>query len=273
MKLSFLSALYCRYPLEKVFQSAAELGFDGVEVWGARPHAYAYDVDQQKAEEILKLKSEYNLEIPLYCAELLAYPYNISTTDSAERRDTIDYLKKGIDAAAAIGAPRIQMACGHAGYGTNKKDNMKNICSVISVLAEHAEKKNIDIIIEPLTVMESNTIVFLDDVLELFDRVKSPRLKSMLDTVMPMTNWETYSEYFEKLGEKLDYVHIEDSNGSDQYHQSMGTGILDFEEIARILKKYEYDGWISIELISSYIREPEMFLGKEMKSLKKIFKQ
>lgn len=271
MKFSFLSALYCRYPLEKVFESASELGFDGVEIWGARPHAYAYDMDQRKVEEILSLKEKFNIEIPLFCAELLAYPYNISSTDEKERRDTIDYLKHGIDAAAAIGAPRIQMACGHAGYGTSRKENMNNVCAVISALAEHAEKKEVDIIIEPLTVMESNTIVFLDDVLELFDRVGSPRVKSMLDTVMPMTNWETYSEYFEKLGDKLDYVHLEDSNGSNQYHQPMGTGILDFEEIARILKKYKYDGWISLELISSYIREPEMFLGKEIRSLKKYF--
>lgn len=271
MKLSFLSALYCRYPLERAFRVASEQGYDGVEIWGARPHAYAYDMDKAKIEEILGLKEKYKLEVPLYCAELLSYPYNISTTDVKEREETIDYLKKGIDTAAQIGAPKIQMACGHAGYGTSRKENFKNVSYVMSVLAEHAEKRDIDIIVEPLTVMESNTIVFLDDVLELFEAVGSERLKSMLDTVMPMTNWETYADYFEKLGNKLAYIHLEDSNGVNQYHQPIGTGMLDFDEIFKIIKRYNYDGWISLELISSYIREPEMFSGREINRLRKYF--
>lgn len=272
MKISFLSALYCRYPLEKVFRDAAHYGYDGVEVWGARPHAYAYDVDQEKAEEILALKEKYQLEIPLYCLELLAYPYNISTTDLKERLDTIAYLKAGIDAAAAIGAPKMQLACGHAGYGTNKKQNMDNVVAVLKEAAEQAEKKEIDIIVEPLTVQESNTVVFLDDVLEVMDRVGSPRIKSMLDTVMPMTNWETYEDYFEKLGDKLAYVHVGDSSGVDQYHKQFGTGILDWPMIADILKRYHYDGWVSLELISSFVREPEMFAAREVRELKKYFK-
>lgn len=165
------------------------------------------------------------------------------------------------------------MACGHAGYGTGRKENFQNVAGVMSELAEHAEKRDIDIIVEALTVQESNTIVFLDDLLELFEAVGSPRVKSMLDTVMPMTNWETYTDYFEKLGvgNKLDYIHLEDSNGINQYHQPVGTGILDFDELFAIFQKYGYDGWISLELISSYIREPEMASGREIRMLKKYF--
>lgn len=273
MKLSFLSMLYMRWPLEKAFEAAARQGYDGVEVWGGRPHAYGPDVDEKRAEEIRGYAKKYGLEIPLFCAELLSYPYNIATADKKERKDTIDYLKKSIDAAARIGAPRIQMACGHAGYGTGRKENFQNVAGVMSELAEHAEKRDIDIIVEALTVQESNTIVFLDDLLELFEAVGSPRVKSMLDTVMPMTNWETYTDYFEKLGvgNKLDYIHLEDSNGINQYHQPVGTGILDFDELFAIFQKYGYDGWISLELISSYIREPEMASGREIRMLKKYF--
>lgn len=271
MKLSFLSTLYQRYSLEKAFEAAARQGYDGVEVWGGRPHAYGPDVDEKKAEEIRALAEKYHLEIPLFCAELLSYPYNIAATDEKERKDTIDYLKASLDAAARIGAPKMQVACGHAGYGTSRKDNFRNIVGVMKELAEYAEKVSVDIIVEPLTVQESNTIVFLDDVLELMEAVGSTRVKSMLDTVMPMTNWETYSDYFEKLGDRLAYIHMEDSNGNNQYHQPVGTGILDFDGIFSIIKKYHYDGWVSLELISSYIREPEMASGREIRLLKKYF--
>lgn len=268
MKISFLSGLYCRYPLETAFKIASIQGYDGIEIWGARPHAYAYDMNEARIEQILQLKEKYKLEIPMFCPEILSYPYNISTTDPKERKDTIDYLKRSIEVAKGIGAPRIQMIGGHAGYGTDRKLNFENITNVMRILAEHAEKFEVDIVFELLTIMESNTIVLLDDFIELTNRIGSPRLKSMLDTVMPITNWETYSEYFEKLGDKLVYIHFEDANGVNQYHQIMGNGILDMPEIIAMFRRYGYDGWLSLELFSDYIREPEMYSGREIQKLR-----
>jgi protein FrlC len=270
MKIAFLSALYCRYPLERAFEIASMQGYDGVEVWGARPHAYAFDMNEARVEHVLQLKERYNLEIPMYCPEILMYPYNIPTTDPKERRDTIQYLKRSIEVAKAIGAPRVQMTSGHAGFGTDRKTNFENITSVLQILVEHAEKVGVDIIFEALTIMESNTIFLLDDLVELMNRIGSPRLKSMLDTVMPMTNWETYSEYFEKLGDKLAYIHFEDTTGVSQYHQPIGKGILDIPALLSIFRRYGYDGWLSLELFSSYIREPEMYSGQEIRKLRSL---
>jgi fructoselysine 3-epimerase len=270
MKISFLSGLYCRYPLEKAFEIASMQGYDGVEVWGARPHAYAYDMNGARIEHVVQLKEKYKLETPMYCPEILMYPYNIPTTDPKERKDTIDYLKRSIEVAKAIGAPRIQMTSGHAGCGTDRKTNFENITNVMRILVEHAEKIGIDIVFEVLTIMESNTIFLLDDFIEMMNNIGSHRLKGMLDTVMPMTNWETYSEYFEKLGDKLAYIHFEDTNGINQFHQPIGNGILDIPELIAIFRRYGYDGWLSLELFSSFIREPEMYSGQEIRKLRSL---
>jgi fructoselysine 3-epimerase len=270
MKISILSSLFWRYPLEKVFEIASLQGYDGVEVWGARPHAYAYDMNEARIDRLLKLKEQYRLDIPMYCPEILMYPYNIPTLDPKERRDTIDYLKRSIEVAKAIGSPRIQMTSGHAGYGTDRKINLENITSVMRILVDCAEKIGVDIIFEILTIMESNTIFLLDDLLDVMNRIGSPRLKGMIDTVMPMTNWETFSEYFEKLGDKMAYIHFEDTNGVNQFHQPIGKGILDMPELIAMFRRYGYDGWLSFELFSSYIREPEMYSGQEIRKLRSI---
>jgi protein FrlC len=270
MKISFLSGLYCRYPLERAFQIASLQGYDGIEVWGARPHAYAYDMNEARVAQILQWKEKYKLETPMYCPEILMYPYNIPTLDPKERKDTIDYLKRSIEVAKDIGAPRIQMTSGHAGYGTDRKTNFENITNVMRILVEHAEKCEVDIVFEVLTIMESNTIFLLDDFIDLMSRIGSPRLKGMLDTVMPMTNWETYSEYFEKLGDKMAYIHFEDTTGVNQYHQAIGKGILDIPELIAMFKRYGYDGWLSLELFSDYIREPEMYSGQEIRKLRRM---
>ena len=57
MKFAFLSYQFSRYPLEYCFQMAKEYGFQGVEVWGARPHAYAYDMDRESGKFLIGKKN------------------------------------------------------------------------------------------------------------------------------------------------------------------------------------------------------------------------
>lgn len=270
MKIATLTVLFCRHPLEKVFQIASAQGYDGIELWGARPHAYPYDMDHERIADVLRMKKQYKLEIPMYTPELLAYPYNIASQDPVERKDTIDYLKRAIEVAKGIEAPRMQVTCGHAGYGTERRKNLENVRKVLREIVDHAEKIGIDIIIEPLTIMETNTIYLLDDVVELIEYLNSKRVKTMMDTVTPLVHWEPYSDHFERLGKKLDYVHFVDSNGNNQSHMALGTGIIDLPGLIKIMRRYGYDGWLCIELISSFIREPEMFAGREIRVLKQM---
>ena len=64
MKLSFLTLQFKHYPLETSFLMARRYGFDGIELWGARPHAYPYDGDDALVRDILRWKREYGVEIP-----------------------------------------------------------------------------------------------------------------------------------------------------------------------------------------------------------------
>ena len=53
MKFSFLTYQFCRFGLEHSFKMAQEYGFEGVEVWGGRPHAYAHDIGREEIQTIL----------------------------------------------------------------------------------------------------------------------------------------------------------------------------------------------------------------------------
>lgn len=270
MKIALLSLLFRRYHLEKVFEVASEQGYDGVEIWGGRPQAYPYDMDEARCEDVLRMKEKYRLEVPMYTPEVLGYPFNIATIDAKERSETIDYLSKALDVTKAIGAPRIQLATGHAGHGTNRRQNKRNVMYVLSKLAEHAEKLDVDIILEAVTLMESNVIIFLDDLVELIEDIGSPRIKGMLDTVTPTVHHETFADYFEKLGDKMDYIHFIDSDGRDQHHFPVGEGNIPMDALISIIRKYGYDGWLSSELVSPYARDPELFAAHEIRSIRRV---
>lgn len=268
MKLSVLSNLFYRFSVEKTFRMAAENGFDGIELCGLRPHAYAWDMDENHCAHIRALAQQYGLEISMYTPELLMYPYNVSSAYRTEREQTAAYLKKSVDVAAALGTPRVQLTCGHPGYFTDRKVNMQNTVETLLPVCEEAERMGIDLIVECLTIMESSTVVMLDSFCELLEKIDSPRLCSMLDSAMVMTNWEPLDSYFEKLGDRLQYVHWGDSHGENERHLEIGMGRIDPESFFDIVHRHGYDGWVSLELFGEYIREPEMHSLHEAKQLK-----
>ena len=103
MKFSFLTYQFCRFGLEHSFKMAQEYGFEGVEVWGGRPHAYAHDMGREEIQAILGWKKQYGVEISMFTPEILAYPYSLTSSMEKERRETIEYLLKSVETAARLG--------------------------------------------------------------------------------------------------------------------------------------------------------------------------
>lgn len=268
MKFSVLSGLFSRFSLEKTFKLISDIGYDGIELHGMRPHAYPYDMDDKRCEEVLALKDRYNLEISMYTPELLVYPYNLSSLDKKERDESVAYVKQSIEVAKKIETKRVQVTCGHVGYFSDHKTSLATVTDSLMRIVEQLEKHNIDLIVELLTIMESNTVVMLDDLLEIMDKLGSKHIKSMVDSVMVMTNWEPLDDYFEKLGDKLDYLHWGDSLGTAENHMIIGTGIIDTQSFFEIVCRHGYDGWVSQELFGKYIREPELHAARELRLLK-----
>ena len=54
--MGYLRADNQRFDIEKAFQDAQRFGYDYVELWGARPHAYPYDLEicANRINELIK---------------------------------------------------------------------------------------------------------------------------------------------------------------------------------------------------------------------------
>ena len=275
MKFSFLSYQFSRYPLEYCFKMAREYGFHGVEVWGARPHAYAWDMDEEKIKKVLDWKKQYGVEISMFTPEILAYPYNLVSEDKKERDETVEYLTKSIETAAAIGTDKMQVTIKHPGYGRARKEIWDVMADGLGRLCAKAEKEGIDIILESLSPSEGNVITCADDIVQVQESVRSGALNAMIDVVPPLIANEPYSEYFDKLGNALKYIHISNSDGKTEFHMQLNDpkGELPLADFFKILKRYRYDGWCSTELLAPYFRDPELYLSESMRAIRNICKE
>ena len=269
MKFSFLSYQFCRFPLETCFAQAARYGFDGVEVWGARPHAYAYDMDDHALAELRGWKQKYGVEVSMFTPEILAYPYSLVSRSEKERKETVAYLIQSAEVAAAIGTDKMQITAPHPGYGIDKALVWRQLVEGVGTLCQTAQRLGVRVLMESLSPSEGNLITTAADLQALIDQVGSPALGGMLDLVPPVVANEPFSEYFSVLGERMEYVHLCNSDGATELHTSLDdpNGVISMPALFAVLKACGYDGWCSVELLAPYFKDPELYLVQSARVL------
>ena len=47
MRFSQSSFVYLNYPLKQAIRRLRQFGYQGIEVWGGRPHLYRHDLDAE----------------------------------------------------------------------------------------------------------------------------------------------------------------------------------------------------------------------------------
>ena len=147
MKFSFLTYQFCRFGLEHSFKMAQEYGFEGVEVWGGRPHAYAHDMGREEIQAILGWKKQYGVEISMFTPEILAYPYSLTSSMEKERRETIEYLLKSVETAARLGTDKMQITAKHPGYGVKRETVWGYLEEGTSILCRRAGELGVEMLV------------------------------------------------------------------------------------------------------------------------------
>lgn len=270
MNLAFLSLQFCRYPLERCFEMAAHYGYQGVELWGARPHAYPGDMDAAAVRQINQLKKKYGVEVPMYTPELLAYPYNLVSPNERERDETVAYLKEAVRVCAAMECPGMLLTAGHPGYGRSADEVWRDLIFGLREVAGTAKTAGIQLCMESLGPDTSPVISRSDDLLRLIQDVDMPCFGAMLDMAIPPLVGEPFSEYFEKLRGHTKYVHLCGCDGVYETHLQPTDGTIPFEDFFAILDRCGYAGWCSVEVLEPYYRDPELYLAQSRRFLRQV---
>ena len=118
MKTGMFTCGHQRLPIEHAFRDASELGYDGIEIWGGRPHAFAPDLKAGGIKQIKALAQTYQMPIIGYTPETNGYPYNMMLGDEHMRRESLDMIKLAMDMAKEMNAGYTLISAAHAGYLT-----------------------------------------------------------------------------------------------------------------------------------------------------------
>lgn len=270
LKVGMFTSGYQRNPLEHCFMDAKEYGYDYIELWGGRPHAYAPDLKAGDINEVRRLIEKYEMPVLGYTPEHNAYPYNYMIGSEAQRRDAVDYLKLSLEMAKVMGAEFVLTSPANGGYLATYDQLWGRLEKNIQELGDYAAKLEIKLVVEALTPYESNFFTRANDLVELFRRVDNPYVVGMCDIVPPFVQHESIMAYFDKLGNKMDHMHIIDGENGSDTHMIPGEGNIPIKEMLYEMKRIGYDKTATLELVTNYINEPRFYAKRAIDNMREL---
>lgn len=235
-----------KYPIEKVIDHAAQLGFDGVELLHRQ-------FENESTAYLNKLKRQafaHGLDLVM-----LSIHQDFVSPDAAERKKNIDHTKHCIDLATQLGIPAIRLNSGRwktiplfdelmkvkgdepALPGYTNEDAIKWCVDSIRECLPSAEKAGVVLALENHWGLTTS----VDTLLRIAKTVDSPWLGINLDT----GNFpgDPYAG-LEKVAPHATIVQAKTYYGGGEWY----TLDLDYKRIAGILRKAGFHGYISLEM-------------------------
>ena len=78
-----------------------------------------------------------------------------------------------------------------------------------------------------------------EHIARVLDGVGSPRLKACLDTGHHLLfSRESLERWFEVLGDRIAYLHLTDNLGDEDSELALGTGLVDWAEVTKLVARY-----------------------------------
>jgi len=227
--------------LESVFASAAEIGFDSVELHARNPESL--DVDCLRS-----LCTEYDLRIAALGTglEYSLNGNNLTSPDEKIRRKMSERLKCYIDLAGSLTAVVFLGLCRGRSPSFNGIPAHLEILAVELVeLAAYARARGVVLTLEPIVFYLTNLLTTTSECVEFV--TSRPGLKTiglLLDTHHMYIEDGDLPSAFRMAADKIAHIHISDSN-----RRYPGGGHIDYEVVARTLKEIGYAHAVSLEIV------------------------
>jgi sugar phosphate isomerase/epimerase len=234
------SALAFKENFEKSIRKVANFGFNGVEL-AVRDPKYL------EVEKIINLLKECKLEVPAigtgqaYGEEGLSF----SDPDEMVRKMAVERINDQIIFASYFKAQVIiGLIRGKIEESVDREKAEEWTIDCLRRCAERAKEYNIQLTLEPVNRYESNFINTIDQGIKFIKRIGVSNLGLLADTFHMNIEEVSIEDSLIQAKDYLTHVHFADSN-----RWAPGCGHLDFRKVIETLKKIDYQGYISAEIL------------------------
>jgi fructoselysine 3-epimerase len=268
MKLSCVTSVFVNYSLADTITQIAGAGYQGIDVWAGRPHAYRRDHSPAQLARLRQQIEANHLTVPSVLPAFFRYPHSLSSPNQIIRQDSIDYVRQCADSAAALGAPVVLIVPTQALNGQSHEDARQRLLDSVHTLAAYVQQYKLKLGVEPANRMVTNLVNTAGDALALIADLGTSNVGVVLDSGHINLSGESAQDEITKLGPALLQIHLNDNNGHHQQNAIPGEGTFDFAALLNFLAQSGYDGFLSLELGWEYTTAPAPAIREAAKRLR-----
>ena len=148
--------------------------------------------------------------------------------------------------------------------GSTRQQAVKRFEQGLASVAGHAAERNVRILVEALPKAQCDVVNTLEESAEIVRRIASPGVRTMFDTHNAVDEVEPHAVLVERYFELICHIHVNEIDG-----KHCGAGDYDFLPLLRILKRLNYQGWISLEAFD-FSPSPERIASESIEYLQRL---
>lgn len=217
----------------------ADLGYSGIELVATHPLGY-------RIEDLAGLAKRHGVPIVSF---LSGWSYAneklcLASADAAVRIRAADRIADYVRMAVAVNA--LVVVGLMQGLRTDEPDGAvanDRIVECLKRVARVAEEQSVRVVIEPVNHLQVGFNHTAAEAAALVDRVGSPALGYMLDTIHMNIEERSILDTIRSHGRRIGHFHLCDTNGGP-----FGTGGLDFPAVLATLRESGYERFISLKI-------------------------
>jgi sugar phosphate isomerase/epimerase len=249
----------------------SDAGYEGVEIAAfTLVKEGVQEIRPTERKEMVSVMKDAGLEcVGLHW--LLAPPpkgLHFTTPDAEVQQKTVAYLDRLIDFCGDLGGSYMI-------FGSPKQRNTKGIsveqakkyfADGLSAVANHAQQRDIEILIEPLGKRTTDVINTLAEASEMAKRINHPAIKMMFDFNNTVDETEPFDVLLRKYYKNIHHVHVQEMGGK---HLGTGNAVNDYVKAFQVLKDMRYNHWVSLEVFD-FSPGGKTIATESMRTLKQI---
>lgn len=229
--------------LEDAIAEIARLGFRAIEIMATPPHAWPRDLDPERRSRLRHLCRDLGLTIEALNPTFL--DLNLASTNPGIREEATRQICETIELAGDLGARMVVVAAGQRHpLIAPSADWFWNITREgVTRCLEVCTKRRVYFALENAWTVVDRA----QQMAQLMREIDHPWLGICYDVANAAMVQSPYDGLY-VVADRLIHVHLSDTDFRAWGHNPVGSGIVDFSRVARILREIGYNGTSILEL-------------------------
>jgi sugar phosphate isomerase/epimerase len=239
------------YDFDRILKHAANLGFDGVELFGM-PEEYPRVRSAQT--ELRKRIEDHGLVV----ASIQSLPGGLGNGHPASaysicRKAYVAYIREMLDLAVELGCEAMGVWAGELFGSGPSQQSIGYMAEVYAECAELAKNVGIPLVLEAEPVQQANTPEVWFRILKSAD---NPYLRALCDFAhINVLSGQNPLGLLKELQPYIGYTHLAGNDGTrtriesrSSTHLALGEGSMDWKAMLNQILAAGYDGWLDVDV-------------------------